>query len=119
MDLPKGRKVIKNCWVFNIKSDSYYRSWLVVKRFSQVKEIDFDKLFSLVIYYEIVCLFLAVAALEDWDIHSVDIKTVYLHSDLDKKIYIGQPEGFRLPGKEKKVWQLHKALYGLKQASLS
>ena len=30
-----------------------------------------------------------------------------------------QPEGFRLPGKENKVWQLHKALYGLKQASLS
>jgi len=29
-----------------------------------------------------------------------------------------QPEGFKLPGKEKKVWQLHKALYGLKQASL-
>ena len=30
-----------------------------------------------------------------------------------------QPEGFKLPGKENKVWQLHKALYGLKQASLS
>jgi len=30
-----------------------------------------------------------------------------------------QPEGFRLPGKEMKVWQLHKALCDLKQASLS
>jgi len=26
VDLPKGRKAIKNCWVFNIKSDSYYKS---------------------------------------------------------------------------------------------
>jgi len=46
---------------------------------------------------------LAVAALEDWDIHNIDIKTAYLYSDLDKKIYIKQPEGFRLPEKEKKI----------------
>ena len=30
-----------------------------------------------------------------------------------------QPKGFKLPGKENKVWQLCKVLYGLKQASLS
>ena len=34
--------------MFNIKSDSYYRSWLVVKGFSQVERINFEKLFSLV-----------------------------------------------------------------------
>jgi len=26
VNLPKERKVIKNCWVFNIKSNSHYRS---------------------------------------------------------------------------------------------
>jgi len=30
-----------------------------------------------------------------------------------------QPEGFKLPGKENKVLQLHKALYSLKQVGLS
>jgi len=30
-----------------------------------------------------------------------------------------QPEGFKLPRKENKVWRLRKALYGLKQAGLS
>ena len=24
VDLPKGRKVVKNCWVFNIKPDDHY-----------------------------------------------------------------------------------------------
>jgi len=119
VDLPKGRKVIKNCWVFNIKSNSHYRSQLVAKEFFQIKEVNFDDLFSPVVYYEIVCLFLAIAALEDWDIRSVDVKTAYLYDDMDKEIYIEQPECFRLSGKERKVLWLHKALYGLNQAGLS
>ena len=61
----------------------------------------------------LLTLFLAIATLEDWDIHSVDVKTAYLYGNLSKKIYIKQPEGFRLFNKENKVWQLHKALYGL------
>ena len=67
--------MIKNCWVFNIKSDGHYRSQLVAKGFSQVKRINFDKLFSLVVCYKTAYLFLVVVALEDWDIYSVDVKT--------------------------------------------
>ena len=88
--------------MFNIKSDGGYRSQLVTKEFSQVKEIDFNELFSSVGCYETACLFLAIATLEDWDIYNVDVKTIYLYGDLDKKIK--QLKGFRLPGKEKKVW---------------
>jgi len=64
-------------------------------------------------------LLFAVAVLEDWNIQSVDVKIAYLYSDLDKEIYMKQPEGFRLPGKENKVYRLCKVLYGLKQAGLS
>ena len=88
MNFSKRRKTIKNHWIFNTKSDSYYRSQLVAKGFSQVERINFDELFSLVVCYETVCLFLAVAALENWDIHSIDVKTTYLYSDLDENIYI-------------------------------
>ena len=51
-----------------------------------------------------ICLFLAVVALEDWNIHSINIKTAYLYNNLDKKIYIEQLKDFRLSNKEKKVW---------------
>jgi len=51
-----------------------------------------------------VQLLLAVAVLENLDIQSIDIKTAYLYGDLDEKIYMEQPEGFKLPGKENKVW---------------
>ena len=89
--------------MFNIKSNGYYRSQLIAKEFSQVKEIDFDELFSPVVHYKTAYLFLAIAALEDWSIHSVDVKTIYLYSNLDKEIYIEQSEDFRPPSKEKKV----------------
>ena len=49
------------------------------------------------------CLFLAITILEDWNIYGVNVKTVYLYSNLNKEIYIKQPEDFRLPSKEKKV----------------
>jgi len=88
VDFSKRQKVIKNCWIFNIKFDGYYRSCLVAKGFSQIKRINFDKLFSPIVHYEIAHLFLVVAVLEDWNIYSVDVKTTYLYSDLDKKIYM-------------------------------
>jgi len=119
VDLPKGRKAVKNCWVFNIKPDGRYRSRLVAKGFSQVEGINFDELFSPVVHYKTARLLLAVAALEDLDIQSIDVKTAYLYGNLDEEIYMEQPEGFKLPRKEDKVWRLRKALYGLKQASLS
>jgi len=103
VDLPKRRKAVKNRWVFNIKPNGRYRSRLVAKGFSQVEGIDFDELFSPVVRYKNVRLLLAVAALEDLDIQSIDVKTAYLYGNLDEEIYIEQSEGFKLPRKENKV----------------
>jgi len=45
----------------------------------------------------------------------MDIKSVFLNGDL-KEVYVHQPPGFAIPGKEVKVLRLRKALYGLRQA---
>jgi hypothetical protein len=65
VDLPKGQRTIKNRWVFNEKSDSHLWPRLVGKGFSQVKGIDYNKLFSAVVHYETACLLFGVAAMED------------------------------------------------------
>ena len=41
---------------------------------------------------------------------------MFLHGDLDKEIYMQQPEGFVVPGKEHRVCKLSRSLYGLKKA---
>ena len=46
----------------------------------------------------------------------MNVKTTFLNSDLDEKVYMEQPEWFVMPGNEKKVCKLVKSLYDLKHA---
>jgi len=50
--------------------------------------------------YETIQLILALAALENWHMSSVDVKIAFLYGELDEELYMEQPEGFKIPGKE-------------------
>ena len=119
VDPPKGRKVIDNRWVFDVKPDGHKRTHLVAKGFSQVEGVDFDKIFSPVVRFETVRLMLALTALENWHIESLNVHSAYLYGKLTEEIYMKQPKGFRVPGQEHKVLRLLRALYGLKQVGLT
>ena len=47
----------------------------------------------------------------------MDVKFAFLNRVLEEKVYIVQPLGYEVKGKEDKFLKLKKALYGLKQAS--
>ena len=61
---------------------------------------------------------LALAALQDWHMTGLDVKTAFLYGKLDEELFMEQPEGFIKPGQERKVLRLKRAIYGLKQAAL-
>ncbi len=62
-----------------------------------------------------ICCILALAAIEDMEIHQMDVKTAFLNGDLEEEIYMEQLEGFTQEG-EHLVCKLHMSLYGLKQS---
>ena len=50
-------------------------------------------------------------------VHQMDVNTAFLYSSLAEEVYVEQPEGLQIPGKENWVCKLNRALYGLKQSS--
>ena len=89
--LPKGKKALKNRWVYKVKQDEHtsqprYKARLVVKGFSQRKGIDFDEIFSPVVKMSSIRVVLGLVASQDLEIEQMDVKTTFLYGDLEEEI---------------------------------
>ena len=58
-------------------------------------------------------MLLYLAAYYNWEIVQQDFKNTFTYTNIDKELYIEQPEGVTVI--LNKVYKLNKALYGLKQ----
>ncbi|GJT64928.1 zinc finger, CCHC-type containing protein [Tanacetum coccineum] len=120
-DLPPGSKAIGCRWVFKIKyhtdgSIQTFKARLVIQGFSQRRGVDYFDTYAPIARITSIRVLFALASIYNLPIHQMDVKTTFLNGDLDKEVYMKQPEGFVLPGLENKVCKLKKSLYGLKQA---
>lgn len=119
---PKGAKVIDCKWIYKVKEgdpkdDSVrFKARLVAKGFNQREGIDYNEIFSPVVKYTSIRILLSIVSQYDFELEQLDVKTAFLHGNLDEKIFMSQPKGFEQKGKENWVCYLKKSLYGLKQA---
>ncbi len=60
---------------------------------------------------------LSLVVAENLHLEQLDVKITFLHGDLEERIYMQQPQGYEVKGKENLVCKLKKSLYGVKQAS--
>ena len=117
--LPPGRKIVGSKWVFKIKHDengeaARYKCRLVAQGYTQAQGIDYHETFAPVARFGSIRTLLATAAQREMYVHQMDVHTAFLNRKLDEDIYMCQPEGFVVKGKEDMVCHLHRSLYGLK-----
>jgi hypothetical protein len=115
---PKDRKPIKGRWVYNIKDSGKLRARWVARGDQQEYKLDYDQTFSPVVAYEFLRVMLSIAALLDLQVDAMDATCAFLHARLNSEtvLYMEQPPGFEVEGKEDWVWRVTGAIYGLKQS---
>eukprot|EP00253_Pinus_taeda_P015273 PITA_15273 len=105
VELPAGRKPIGSKWVFKKKTNAEgkvekYKVALVEKGYSQVLGIDFGDIFSPVAKVTSIRLLLSVATAFDFEVEHMDVRTTFVHGDLEEEIYMKQPKGFAMKSKK-------------------
>jgi hypothetical protein len=68
--------------------ENRYKARFVVKGFAQKKGIDFDEIFSPVVKMTSIRTILILVAVEDLHLEQLDVKTTFLHGDLEEEIYM-------------------------------
>ena len=116
-EVPHGMKPLPTRFVFQRKRDSSgnvirYKARLVVKGYLQgVVEYTYAP----VVDFTTVRVALAIGIQKGYCIHQLDIRTAFLHGDIDEEVYVKPPEGISASDIHS-CMKLRKSLYGLKQA---
>nr|GEY89063.1 retrovirus-related Pol polyprotein from transposon TNT 1-94 [Tanacetum cinerariifolium] len=119
VDHPARKKLVSCKWLFKIKErikgvqKPRFKARLVARRFTQRAGIDYNDVFSPVVQHTSIRVILALTTCKDYELEQLDVKTTFLHGNLEEVIYMRQPLGYE---QGNKVCLLNKSLYGLKQS---
>jgi hypothetical protein len=85
--------------VFRNKQDEFgvvtsNKARLVVKRYSQVEDLDFEENFAPVARLESIRILLAYAAHHNFKLYQMDVKSAFLNEPIKEEVYVEQPSSF-------------------------
>jgi hypothetical protein len=120
MDFPPISKPLGYKWISKrkIKANNTidkYKVRLVVKCLKQQEGMNYFDRYSHVSRITSIQTLIVITTINKLEIHQMDVKITFLKGDLNREVYMEQPEGFVINGQEKKIYNLVKSLYGLKQ----
>ena len=94
VDLQKNSKAIGCRWVFRKKDNEQYKARLVSKGYAQKEGINYNAIFFLIVKHTSIRMLLAMVAQFDLELEQMNIKTTFLHGELEERIYMKQPKGY-------------------------
>ena len=116
-------RLLKSKWVYKIKWKANgdldkFKARLTACGYSQRYGIDYHDTHAYVTNVKVLRMILQIYnsdptyKCEHWD-----VSNAFVNAPIEEIIYIAQPEGHAISGKEDWILRLHKALYGTKQAA--
>ncbi|CAI7900330.1 unnamed protein product [Closterium sp. NIES-53] len=116
---PPGANIVSGMWIFRVKrppgSPLAFKARYVARGFSQRQGVDFFQTFSPTPKMTTLRVLLHVAAQRDYELHSLDFSTAFLHGSLHEEIWLRCPPGFTGSFPAGTQWSLRWPVYGLRQ----
>ncbi|MBW0477965.1 hypothetical protein O181_017680 [Austropuccinia psidii MF-1] len=115
MEVPQ-ESILSTKWVFENKCNpERYKGHLVARGFRKIQGINIEETFAPTPTFGALKILFSIACTKSWEICAFDVKVAFLHSLIDKSVYLWTPKVMNIPASS--VLQLKKELYGTKQAS--
>ncbi|CAI7779304.1 unnamed protein product [Closterium sp. NIES-54] len=92
---PRGANIVDGMWIFMVKrppgSPPAFKARYVARGFSQRQGVDYFQTFSPTPKMTTLRVLLHVAAQRDYELHSLDFSTAFLHGSLHEEIWLRCP----------------------------
>lgn len=128
--LPQGKKAIGSKWIYKTKFKpngevEKHKARLVILGCYQKPCVDFNETFAPVAKLTTVRTILAVASIQGWFTHQMDVSNAFLDGELSETVFMKLPKGYMkqgsrislnmdiVPTSDTVVCKLRKSLYGL------
>ncbi|CAI7905040.1 unnamed protein product, partial [Closterium sp. NIES-53] len=115
---PYGENIVNGMWIFKVKqppgSPPVFKACYVARGFTQRRGVDFFQTFSPTPKMTTLWLLLHVATKRDYELHSLDFSTAFLHGSMHEEIWLSCPPGFTGSFPAGTQWSLCQQVYGLR-----
>ncbi|CAI7748373.1 unnamed protein product [Closterium sp. NIES-53] len=115
---PPRANIVDGMWIFRVKrppgSPPAFKARYVAQGFSQRQGVDYFQNFSPTQKMTTLRVLLHVAAQRDYELHSLDFSTAFLHGSLHEEIWLRRPPSFTGSFPPGTQWSLRRPVYGLR-----